>query len=115
MKIDVNFKISDNAATELKKAMQESDSEGSNVRVGVQGGGCSGFMYQLGFEETETFNEENDILETQDGINVVIDKKSAIFFNDVTLEWVEDSIGQRGFKFNNPNANKSCGCGQSFS
>jgi len=113
MQIDINFKIAEGAVKELKKAMEGAEAEGSNLRVGVQGGGCSGFQYQLGFEEKDSFNEENDILEVQEGINVVIDKKSAIFLNDVTLEWVED-LNQRGFKFNNPNATKSCGCGQSF-
>jgi len=113
MQIEINFKVAESAIKELKKAMEESNSKGHNVRVGVQGGGCSGFMYQLGFEEQDSFDENKDILENQEGINIVIDKKSALFLNNVTLEWVED-LNQRGFKFNNPNATKSCGCGQSF-
>jgi iron-sulfur cluster assembly accessory protein len=112
MKIDVNFKISENALKEIKKVKNENeDLKNQYLRISIKGGGCSGFMYGLGFEED--IDENSDFIENYDGIDVVIDKKSALFLNDVTLDWIED-INQRGFKFNNPNATKTCGCGQSF-
>lgn len=112
MKIDINFKISENAIKEIKKVKNETeDLQNQYLRISIKGGGCSGFMYGLGFEES--IDENLDLVENYDGLDVVIDKKSALFLNDVTLDWIDD-INQRGFKFNNPNATKTCGCGQSF-
>lgn len=112
MKIDVNFKITDNALKELKKIKDETPELSDHyLRISIKGGGCSGFMYGLGFEES--VDENLDLIEDYDNIKVAIDKKSALFLNDVTLDWIDD-INQRGFKFNNPNATKTCGCGQSF-
>lgn len=112
MKIDINFKISENAIKEVKKVKNETEELNNQyLRISIKGGGCSGFMYGLGFEEE--VDENSDLVENYDGVDVVIDKKSALFLNDVTLDWIDD-INQRGFKFNNPNATKTCGCGQSF-
>lgn len=111
MKIDIDFKITESAMKEIKKVINESNLNDSYLRISVQGGGCSGFMYGLGFDES--IDQELDLVENYEDIKVAIDKKSALFLNEVTLDWVED-IGQRGFKFNNPNAKKTCGCGQSF-
>jgi iron-sulfur cluster assembly protein len=115
MKVDVNFKITDSAIKEIKKAMIESelDLENNVVRVSVQAGGCSGFMYGLGFEEKNEVDDENDVTENHEDLSVVIDKKSLLFLDGVTVDWVDD-LNQRGFKFNNPNATKTCGCGKSF-
>lgn len=113
MKIDLNFKITDNALKEVKK-IKEQTPELNNfyLRISVKGGGCSGFMYGLEFEES--VDENLDLIENyNDDVKVAIDKKSALFLNDVTLDWIDD-INQRGFKFNNPSATKTCGCGQSF-
>lgn len=116
MKVDVNFKITEGALTEIKKVMEEQDIKDHSLRVSVQGGGCSGFQYGLTFESQEESesSKENDFSENYDGINVLIDKKSALFLSDVTLDWISD-LNQRGFKFKNPNATKTCGCGSSFS
>lgn len=116
MNLEINFNITDNALNEVKKVIKEQELKDHSLRVSVQGGGCSGFQYGLAFEDKETSDasKENDIIETYDGLNVLIDKKSAFFLNDVTLDWVED-LNNRGFKFNNPNATKTCGCGSSFS
>jgi len=112
MQVSINFKVTENAIKEIRKVKEETpDLKDSYLRVSVKGGGCSGFMYGLEFEDE--VDAENDFVETYDGLQVAIDKKSALFLNDVTLDWIED-INQRGFKFNNPNATKSCGCGQSF-
>lgn len=112
MEVKINFNITEAAIKEIKKAMKDAQVEDHNVRVSVSGGGCSGFMYGLGFEEKEQ-KVEDDVLENYNDINVVIDKKSLLFLDGVTLDWVED-LNQRGFKFNNPNATKTCGCGKSF-
>lgn len=113
MKVDINFKITDSAIKEIKKAMQDSELIDHVVRVSVQAGGCSGFMYGLGFEEKSEINEKDDLIEVYDDLNVVVDKKSLLFLDGVTIDWIDD-LNQRGFKFNNPNATKTCGCGKSF-
>ena len=113
MQVDVNFNISEGAQKEMKRAMEESQITDNLVRISVQGGGCSGFMYGLGFVEKSEVDEKADVVEKYGDLDVVIDKKSLLFLNGVTLEWV-DELSQRGFKFNNPNATKSCGCGKSF-
>lgn len=112
IKLEIDFKITPAAIKEIKKTMQESeDLKDQYLRVSIKGGGCSGFMYGLGFESE--IDENIDLVEKYEDINVVIDKKSAVFLNEVTLDWLDD-INQRGFKFINPNATKTCGCGQSF-
>lgn len=111
MKIEVNFKITENALKEIRKVkVEDPELTNSYLRVSVKGGGCSGFMYGLEFEQEP---EADDFVENFDDVKVLIDKKSALFLNDVTLDWLDD-INQRGFKFSNPNATKTCGCGQSF-
>lgn len=115
IKLDIDFKITPGALKEIKKTIEESEDLKNNdmvyLRVSIKGGGCSGFMYGLGFESE--IDENNDLVEKYEDLNVAIDKKSAMFLNEVTLDWIDD-INQRGFKFINPNATKTCGCGQSF-
>jgi iron-sulfur cluster assembly protein len=113
MQVDVNFSVAESAQNEIKRAMLESELKDHVVRVSVQGGGCSGFMYGLGFVEKNDIDEKVDYIEKYGDLDVVVDKKSLLFLNGVTLEWVDD-LDKRGFKFNNPNATKSCGCGKSF-
>lgn len=117
MNVNVDLKITESAIKEFKKALLE-QSEGKEnqqlVRVSVQGGGCSGFMYGLGFVDVLDVNPKEDIVEDYGDISFVIDRKSLLFLDGATIDWVED-INQRGFKFDNPNAKKSCGCGKSFS
>jgi iron-sulfur cluster assembly protein len=113
MKVDIDFMVTETAQKEIKRAMEESELTNHLVRVSVQGGGCSGFMYGLGFVEQEEVDEKADVVQQYGDISLVVDKKSLLFLNGVTLEWVDD-LSQRGFKFNNPNATKSCGCGKSF-
>jgi len=115
MKIEVDLKITDGAIKEFKRALAEMGDESSSnlVRVSVQGGGCSGFMYGLGFVSPDEV-ESNDIVEEFDGLKVVVDKKSVLYLDGTTIDWVDD-LAQRGFKFDNPNAKKTCGCNKSFS
>lgn len=112
MQVEVDFKVTEQAVKEIKRAMEQEQLNDHFVRVSVQAGGCSGFMYGLGFEEKSELTPE-DIVKDYDGLTVAVDKKSILFLNGTTVEWIED-LNQRGFKFNNPNATKSCGCGKSF-
>ncbi len=105
--------ITEKAASEVRKVMEEQKMEdGMVLRVGVTGGGCSGFSYALGFDKD--FNEEKDSKTEQHGIPVVVDKKSALYLDSTTIDFHE-GIEARGFTFNNPEAKKTCGCGSSFS
>jgi iron-sulfur cluster assembly protein len=114
MNVNIDLKVTESAVKEFKRALAETDGTESVVRVSVQGGGCSGFMYGLGFVPESDINPEGDIVEEFDGLKVVVDKKSLMFLDGATIEWVDD-LSQRGFKFVNPNAKKSCGCNKSFS
>jgi iron-sulfur cluster assembly protein len=82
------------------------------LRVGVVGGGCSGFQYSLGFDNN--VDPAKDELSEQHGIKLAVDRKSELFLDGTVLDFY-DGLEKRGFTFNNPNAVKSCGCGSSFS
>jgi iron-sulfur cluster assembly protein len=104
--------LSERAATEVKKIIAEQKLEpGMVLRVGVTGGGCSGFSYALGFDKE--FDEKADSKFDCFGVPVVVDKKSALYLDGTTVDF-HDGIDRRGFTFDNPNATKSCGCGSSF-
>jgi iron-sulfur cluster assembly protein len=80
------------------------------LRVGVKGGGCSGFSYVLGFDQPK----ENDETFEISGLKVFMQKSHAIYLLGMEVDWVE-GLNNRGFSFNNPNASSTCGCGTSFS
>jgi iron-sulfur cluster assembly protein len=80
------------------------------LRVGVKGGGCSGFSYLLGFDEIK----ERDTVYEYDGVKILMDKSHALYLVGMEIDWLED-LNNRGFIFNNPNATETCGCGTSFS
>ncbi len=104
--------ISDRAVAEVRRIIaDQSLPENTALRVGVKGGGCSGFSYTLGFDDS--VNEVDQINEV-DGVKVVCDPKSFLYLNGTMVDFEESLMG-RGFKFTNPNAAKSCGCGESFS
>jgi iron-sulfur cluster assembly accessory protein len=104
--------LTEKAASEVKKIIADQQLAPETVlRVGVAGGGCSGFSYSLGFDTQ--VDPAADSLREQHGIKVVVDKKSDLFLDGTTLDFHE-GIDKRGFTFNNPNAKKSCGCGSSF-
>jgi iron-sulfur cluster assembly protein len=104
--------ITEKAAAEVVKVKTDQDLEESTfLRVGVEGGGCSGFSYSLKFESE--FDKEADNRYTHHGVDVVVDKKSALYLDGTVIDWHED-LDKRGFTFTNPNAVKSCGCGSSF-
>lgn len=105
--------LSEIAAREIKNIIQqqELDAEKVRLRVGVKGGGCSGFSYLLDLTETQ---KDSDELFEQHGIKIICDPKSMLYLNGVTIDFKDEIMG-RGFVFNNPNATSSCGCGSSFS
>ena len=82
------------------------------LRVGVKGGGCSGFSYAL--DLTENMNEEADEHWQQDGVDIVCDSKSLLYLDGTRIDFKDEVMG-RGFVFQNPNATSTCGCGSSFS
>src|SRR5258708_161147 len=105
--------LTEKAAKEVKRVMEEQKFEpGTLLRVGVAGGGCSGFQYSLGFDKE--YDEKLDSKYEYHGVSVVVDKKSALYLDGTTLDFYE-GLEKRGFTFENPNAVKSCGCGSSFS
>ena len=109
----MSVKITASAAREFKKVIVEQKMPDTiALRVGVKGGGCSGFEYQLEFDNT--VNEDADLLVEMHGVRVAVDKKSALFLDGTEIDFHE-SLDKRGFVFNNANATKSCGCGSSFS
>lgn len=104
--------LSERAAAEVKRILEEQSFGAETVlRVGVSGGGCSGFQYSLGFDQT--FDEKTDTTYEQHGVKVVVDRKSSLFLDGTTVDFYE-GLDKRGFTFNNPNAVKTCGCGSSF-
>ena len=104
------------AITQIKKVLETTPECDDNtyLRVAIEGGGCSGFSYKLGFIEPEGFDQQTDAKYEQDGISIVVDKKSDLYIDGTTIDWYDDLV-KSGFKFNNPNAQKTCGCGSSFS
>jgi iron-sulfur cluster assembly protein len=104
--------ITERAVHEVRRIISEQKlSEDTALRVGVKGGGCSGFSYTLGFDDRIS---EVDQINEVDGVRVVCDPKSFLYLNGTQIDF-EDNLMGRGFKFGNPNAAKSCGCGESFS
>jgi iron-sulfur cluster assembly protein len=103
--------LSEKAATEVKKIITEQNlPEGTVLRVGVEGGGCSGFSYSLNFS-TQT-SEHDRVIEAH-GVKLAVDKKFDPYLDGTEVDFY-DGLEKRGFVFNNPNVVKSCGCGSSF-
>ena len=104
--------LTERAAQEVKRIIEDQKlGEDTVLRVGVVGGGCSGFSYKLAFDKA--VNEQQDSRYEMHGIPVVVDKKSALYLDGTTVDFY-DGLDRRGFTFDNPNAVKSCGCGSSF-
>jgi iron-sulfur cluster assembly accessory protein len=95
----------------VKAAIEQEGLTGHGIRVGVVGGGCSGFQYSMDFENAE---RDGDVVVEQDGLRLFVDPMSSMYLVGVTVDYVQGLQGA-GFKFNNPNAKNTCGCGSSFS
>src|SRR5947209_20537597 len=106
--------LSESAANEIKKIIQEQNlpADQTRLRVGVKGGGCSGFSYLL--DLTEEPKSDSDEEMDSHGVKILVDNKSYLYLNGVEIDFKDEVMG-RGFVFKNPNATSSCGCGHSFS
>lgn len=89
---------------------EEGHSSAHNIRVAVKGGGCSGLMYDLEFDDQIT--DKDDVFEDK-GVKIIVDKKSLLYLLGTTLDFT-DGLNGKGFQFINPNASRTCGCGESF-
>ena len=107
------IKVSESAREKVVALMREEgfDAQSDYVRVGVKSGGCSGLSYELNFDrsvgETDKVFEDNTV-------RIIVDKKSFLYLIGTTLEY-SGGLNGKGFVFNNPNAQRTCGCGESFS
>jgi len=104
------IQVTPKAVQRIRQVFSRQGVEGGGLRLGVQGGGCSGLSYLIRFEPKE---RPSDQVFDFDGVKVFVDPKSLIYLDGMTLDYKE-SLMQSGFVFDNPNATKSCGCGTSF-
>ena len=105
------IKISDSARDRLLHLLDKKSEENAFVRVGVESGGCSGLSYKLDFDNAK--KEDDELIEDNE-IRLLVNKKSFLYLVGTTLEF-SDGLNAKGFVFNNPNASRTCGCGESFS
>jgi iron-sulfur cluster assembly accessory protein len=108
--------VTELAINEVKRVMEEQSMtpEESVLRLGVVGGGCSGFSYSMVFEKKDEGDALNDSVYNFFGIETKVDRKSELYLEGATVDF-HTGLDKRGFVFNNPNATRSCGCGSSFS
>jgi iron-sulfur cluster assembly accessory protein len=97
------------AADEVRRLLVAEQRDGQGLRLGVAGGGCSGLVYKVEFDT----RRDGDLVVPQDGFDVYLDRKSAIYLRGITVDH-QAGLGGRGFQFRNPNATNTCGCGESF-
>lgn len=111
--LKIMIKVSDTAKKKVVELMTDDGFDAANdfVRVGVKSGGCSGLSYDLTFDKNQ---QENDKIFEENGVKIVVDKKSFLYLVGTVLEY-SGGLNGKGFVFNNPNANRTCGCGESFS
>ena len=106
------IKVSEEAKKEVSRLMADDKiPQGAVIRVGVEGGGCSGLTYKMDFAENA---ESDDKIFEDQGVKIAVDKKSFLYLAGTTLEY-SGGLNGKGFEFNNPNASRTCGCGESFS
>ena len=102
--------LTDSAVQEVKRLLSKQSKPEIGLRVGVRGGGCSGLSYELNFGAKKEGDNEFDF----SGVKVFVDPKSYLYLKGITVDFT-DGLENTGFKFINPNADKTCGCGESFS
>ena len=103
--------LTDSAAVKVKQLLEQEGDERLALRVAVRPGGCSGFSYEMFFDADQA---SDDLLQEFGAVKVLVDPTSAQLLNGATLDY-KDGLNQAGFAIDNPNAQRSCGCGQSFS
>jgi iron-sulfur cluster assembly protein len=113
MEAEKNYQVfvSALAAEQIKSQLAKRGTPEAYLRLGIKGGGCSGFSYVLQFEDSPP--RTKDIVFDIEGVRVIVDGKSILYLNGCTLDW-EKTLMHQGFKFCNPNEKSSCGCGHSF-
>lgn len=109
--ISIMVTLTPNAVKQIKQLQQDPSAQGCGLRVAVIGGGCSGMSYKLDFQKEPT--GEDKVFE-QDGVRIFVDPKSYLYLKGLEMHY-EGGLNGTGFQFRNPNAQKSCGCGTSFS
>jgi iron-sulfur cluster assembly protein len=105
------IEITENAAVEIAKQRAKRGSPDAMIRIGVRGGGCTGFTYVFEWAEKAQIRPSDKVFSAH-GVSIVIDPKSLVYLGGMQLDFVRGMMGH-GFKFNNPNAKGSCGCGES--
>lgn len=102
--------LSPKALAEVKRLLCEQNDPELGLRLGVKGGGCSGLSYVIDLGKTK----DKDLIQEIEGVKIYIDSRSSLYLKDSILEY-SGGLADRGFKFKNPNAQNTCGCGESFS
>jgi len=102
--------VSDKAVLKIKTILADEGQDNKFIRVGIKGGGCSGFTYTLDIDNEQ---KESDQIYDFDGVHILIDSKSIVYLAGTELDF-SDGLNGSGFVFNNPNATNTCGCGSSF-
>lgn len=102
--------VTEKASEEIQRLIKDSEYTKPFIKVSVKGGGCSGLMYNLEFVEEQT----NENLYEDKGVKILVDKKSLLYLAGTELNF-SDGLNGKGFQFINPNASRTCGCGESFS
>ncbi|MGK7371455.1 MAG: HesB/IscA family protein [Candidatus Halalkalibacterium sp. M3_1C_030] len=111
----MSITISDRAAQRINEIREEKHLAGdTKLRVGVVSGGCSGLTYELDFDDKEVKESDNDRLLEDNGIKLIVDMRSFLYLSGTQLDYTEGLQGE-GFHFQNPNASRTCSCGESFS
>ena len=103
-------KITDSAAQQLHKILDQHNESGKYLRIGVKGGGCSGLSYVLDMDEKKEYDKEYEIK----GVPFILDRRHQLYLEGTIIDFSE-GLDNRGFTFENPNASSTCGCGSSFS
>jgi iron-sulfur cluster assembly accessory protein len=109
--LEAELLLTEKAIQQVKQLLARDKHDGYGLRVSVANGGCSGFSYQLKFEKEPA---PEDVVLVRDGLNIYIDSASASYLKGTVIDFVAGIYGG-GFKFSNPNATGTCGCGTSFS
>ncbi len=109
--VQSEVKITEKAIRQVKRIKEENNiPDVHGLRIGVKGGGCSGLTYQMGFDGEV---KDSDTVIEKDGVKIIVDGKSLFYLTGTVLDF-SDGLNGKGFVFNNPNAAKTCGCGESF-
>ena len=103
------IKVTDKAKSRIEELKKAESGESKHLRVSVTGGGCSGLMYNLSFDQ----EVESDQVFEDNQVKILVDKKSLLYLLGTTLDF-SDGLNGKGFQFINPNASRTCGCGESF-